>query len=124
MDQSQIAWIAAFAALGGSIIGALASIVSIAVQSRNEAARHRQELAVKLAQDERNQHIDLAKEGDPIPPLSVYLSYYVALLEAIDKRTLTADKVRELSEDNRKLRSVHYELSRKTQNRRAPQSES
>lgn len=112
MEQSQIAWIAAFAALGGSFIGALASIVTIAVQSRNEAARHRQELAVKLAQDERNQHIDLAEDGDPIPPLSVYLSYYVALLEEIDKRTLTADKVQELSEDNRKLRTALYELAR------------
>lgn len=110
MDQTQIAWIAAFAALGGSLVGALASIVAIAVQAHGEAKRHRQELAVSLAKDDRERHLGAAKEGQNVPPLAVYVAFYVAMLREVERGSLTPEKVKELDADNRRLRASVYEI--------------
>lgn len=103
MDQTQVAWVAAYAALGGSAIGALASIVTISVQAHFEAKRHRQEMAVKMAQDDRGQHLAKAAPGAAVPPLAVYVSYYVALLDKVSQNTLTPESVLELGRQNQAL---------------------
>lgn len=77
--------------------------ITISVQAHFEAKRHHQEMAVKMAQDDRAQHLASAKPGTAIPPLAVYVAYYVELLRAVSENTLTPEKALEIGNTNQAL---------------------
>lgn len=103
MDQSAVAIIGVLAALGGSLIGATTSIVTLLVQTHRDDKKHRQQLAVQLAADDRKLHLENAKPGTAVPPISVYLVFYVALLDEVAKGTATAERIGELYAENQIL---------------------
>jgi len=87
----------------GALIGAAASIVTILIQSRIHDRRERWRMAVNIALEDYKLHIGtLTKSGQPATflPLVTYLHYYLALMELIEKGTVTAESVAKLSRDN------------------------
>ncbi len=76
----------------GGIIGVAGTLVTLLVQSKNEAKRHRVEVAYRIASDTRREHIDLLKEnGGGIYPVDVYLVHSLALMDEMAKGPLTPE---------------------------------
>jgi len=105
MDTVQIALIAAGSALGGSFIGAAASLVTMFVQTSRDDASQRREAAVQLALAEHAMHVALAKEnrGDSVPPIATYISYHLSILNKAAKGSLSADDIIETTAETRVL---------------------
>jgi hypothetical protein len=84
-------WIPLVSALLGTLIGAATTIGTVIVQSRRDAAKHRQDAALQLALADFGHALDLAKTKGPatVPPIAIYLAYHLKALELAQKGTLT-----------------------------------
>lgn len=76
----------------GGILGVAGSLVTLLVQSKNEAKRHRIEVAYKIALNTRSEHMELIKEnGGGIYPIDVYLVHSLALIDEMARGPLSPE---------------------------------
>ena len=90
----------------GALIGALASIVAITIQSRAHERRDKMRLMTELALEDYKIHHEAVKSaGGAMPPLVVYLHYHQELMDLIEKKEVTPAALQ-------KLRQVNDEIIR------------
>lgn len=90
----------------GALIGALASIVTIIVQSRSQNKRERIRMAAQMAIEELKMSIEIASKSGKrafISSPTVYLHYHMKLMELIENDSLDPDTLRLLTEENREI---------------------
>ena len=90
----------------GALIGAGTSIVTIWLQLKSQERRERVKLASELALEDVKQTLEIAKtlnKRSSIPPLSVYQHYHLQVLDALEKRALTKEKLQEIMKENKSV---------------------
>lgn len=97
------AWVAFWAALGGSVVGAIATMAGLVVQSIGDRRKHRQEMALKMATDDRALHMEKASPGAAIPPLAVYIHYYLNVIDEISKGKLNEASLNRIGDENQEV---------------------
>ena len=110
--------------LVGALIGALASIITIWVQSNIHDRRERLRHAADLALEDYKIQLDLAdKSGQyvELQPIVLYLHYHLRLIELMEKGKLTPKTLREVTDDNVKIKNVIVELNKERESERADQ---
>lgn len=98
----------------GALIGAIASIVTVWVQSKTQDRRERLRHAADLALEDYKLQLDLVhKSGKKvsIPPVSLYLHYHLGLMELMEKGNLNTDTMRELTKKNTEFHDLIKELN-------------
>ncbi len=88
----------------GAVIGAAASILGIAIQSRMQAKRDRLREAVGLALQDWKTRFDVIKErGGNALPLAVFVHYHAKLLELAEQGKLNPAAIKALSSEQDEL---------------------
>jgi hypothetical protein len=90
----------------GAVIGALASIVTIIVQSRSQNKIERIRMAAQIAIEDLKMSIDYASKSGKrvaILPPTVYLHYHMKLMELLENDSLDPVTLRLLTEENREI---------------------
>jgi hypothetical protein len=105
MDQT---WIALLSGLAGAIIGSATSITTLWVQTRAEDRRRRREFYTGLAVEERKLRMDLMIKsgGGEIQPITIFVSHFHAVMNAIERGELTPAKMREIHRRDRELEAA------------------
>jgi hypothetical protein len=99
-------WIPLLSALGGALVASITTVATLLIQAKRDDRRHMREVASRLALEDRNAHIELAKQGGPqaILPIAVYFSHHLQILEAAADGKLSAEKFSEISKLDEELR--------------------
>lgn len=85
--------------LFGALIGAGASVVTIAIQSHHQTRRERMKLIADLAIEDHRIATDLVKAnpaGGAVPPLSLYLDYHASIARIVEHRPLEVADIKAL----------------------------
>jgi hypothetical protein len=102
MDASIIS---ALAALGGALIGSASSVATIVVQAKLNDRRERVRQAAMLAVEEIKLRVPHS-QGKSFFPIGVYVHYQFEILQALEKGDLTAERLREIANENFMLAST------------------
>jgi hypothetical protein len=98
MDAS--GYIAALIGLIGVAIGSASSIATMIIQARVKDKRDRAKQVTDMALAQFKMALDLATSGKGppnVPPLVTYIHYYDLILKAVEERTFTPEKFREIT---------------------------
>ena len=97
------------AGLAGALIGAGASIGATYVQSRREDKRAKILQATTIALEDYKLRLDMAmSRGGRMPPLGVFLAYYLDLLSKLEtKGPLTPAILQQMSAEQDELLRAH-----------------
>jgi hypothetical protein len=97
------------AGLVGALIGAGASIATTYVQSRTEDRRAKILQATNIALEDYKLRLDVAMtRGGRMPPLGVFLAYYLDLLSKLEKKgPLTPAVLQQMSAEQDELLRAH-----------------
>jgi hypothetical protein len=107
MTQTELTvWVPLAAALGGALIGASASIITVYLQARISDRRARAQAVLSVALEHYKNKQELAKlSGQPFTdlPLVTYVHYHAELLKLIEDGALNADTLEALERANVEL---------------------
>lgn len=90
-------WIAG---LVGALIGSTGSIATVLIQNHYQSKRDRARMALEFAVQQRAEDEARARPGQAIPPISIYAHYHHGLIDMVESNRLTADRIREHSDQN------------------------
>jgi hypothetical protein len=96
-------------ALAGALIGSLSSIAVILIQARIADRRERLRQAASLAVEEYKIQIEHSA-GARVLPFSSFLYNTMAVLQAIEEKDYTPERLRKISADNNAIFDVLMEL--------------
>jgi hypothetical protein len=88
------AYVAAITGLIGAAIGSASSIATIVIQSRIRDRRDRLKQATDLALEDYKFRASMHPKV--MPPMVVFLTYYLELMSALERGNLTREKLKEL----------------------------
>ena len=97
-------------ALGGAILGALFSIGAIFVQAKVAERRERIRQAVMLAMEDYKVQVQNTAIGGDVYPLSTFLHHHLAILEAVEDKDLTPERLRKIATADEKMVTAALEL--------------
>lgn len=98
------AYIPLFAALGGALVGAAASVVTIVVQAHYQNKRELTKEALAMAIQDWKTRLELVKEnGGAMLPLAVFVSYHTKLIRLAVQGQISPEAVRQLSSEQDSL---------------------
>jgi hypothetical protein len=107
MSEAQLGvWIPLLSALGGALIGALASIGTMYVQARSSDRRARAQMVLTMATEHYKLKQELGKHsGQPWVdlPLVTYVHYHAELLKLIERGELSTATLEALERANVEL---------------------
>jgi hypothetical protein len=89
-------------ALGGAIIGSAVSIATIVVQAKIGDRRERIRQATMLALEDLKLRLAHGYTGT-VFPISIYLHYQLAILDAAEKNELTPERIQQIDAENMAL---------------------
>jgi len=107
-------YIPLFSALVGALIGAMASIITMWAQARIQDRREKIRHAADLALEDYKLQIDMANKSGrqaSIPPVVLFLHYYLELMNLMEKGKLTPERLKELSEKNAEIEQAINEAN-------------
>jgi hypothetical protein len=93
-------YVAALSGFVGALIGSASSIVTMIIQSGMKDKRDRSKQLTDMALAEFKMHLDLATSGkgpSAIMPPSAFLHHNDLVLRAIESRSFTPEKARQIS---------------------------
>ncbi len=92
-------------ALGGAVIGSLASIVAIWIQSHFQNKRDRNRLAIEAAIEDHRAGLEVMKQTPyaTIAPLPAFLHYHFKYLQLLEDNKVTVEAMSELDAERDKL---------------------
>ena len=99
-------------ALGSAILGALFSIGAIFVQAKVAERRERIRQAVMLAMEDYKVQVQTTVIGAEVYPLSIFLHRHLAILEAIEEKDLTPERLHKIAAADEKMVTAVVELDR------------
>jgi hypothetical protein len=99
-------------ALGGALIGAIASISTLVIQSHHQTKREMKKLAIEFAREDFQHRVqDQSGKLDKLPA-SVLIFYYDRLIDLLAKGQLDPENIRKLLRDQAELyKSIQQEAS-------------
>ena len=102
---------AAVAALLGASIGAVGSLGVMWIQQRQQTNRERLKLAAELGLADYNGQVELAKKqgGGRLPPMSAYVLYHAAFLDALANGEITPEIVQDIQKKQEQLMQHYYD---------------
>lgn len=100
-------------ALGGAIIGSLASVGSVYVQGLLERKRQLTKLALEVAIQDQKTMIAQSGAGAKIYPLSIFAYFHWTLVNLIERNKLTPDALKELQAKLEEMLKVVDQASKK-----------
>ena len=103
-------YIPLLSALGGAIVGALSSIGAIFVQAKVAERRERIRQAVMMAMEDYKVQVQNTAIGDDVYPLSTFLHHHLAILEAVEDKDLTPERLRKIATADEKMVTAVLEL--------------
>ena len=101
--------------LVGALIGALASIITIWIQSRTQDRRERLRHAAELALEDYKLQLELANKSGKsvsIPPVVIFLHYHSELMELMEKGKVNPENLKKLAERNEQIMGATKELNK------------
>jgi len=108
-------WLPLVSGLVGALIGGAAGPITVVVQSRLEARKHRIAVLTELAKHESERVLELAKLSSKtfsvLPPV-VFMRYYDELLKALEEGRLTLDRYRQIMSNSREFVELTKEIDR------------
>lgn len=106
-------WIPFLSALFGAIIGSLASVLIVIVQTRSERRRDRTRLAVQAAIEDYKRAVEMAKDSQReqiFQPLSSYIHYHSRVLDLLEKGSFSAEDFREINKQQNILGKIAQDI--------------
>jgi len=111
--MSQI-YIPLFSALFGAVIGAVASIVTVWIQSKTADRRDRLRHAADLALQDYRIQLELAEKSGKrfsAPPVALFLHYHLGLMDLMEKQKLDTSAIKKLAHENAQFMEAIRELN-------------
>ena len=98
-------YIPLFSALGGAVIGSLASILTIWIQSHFQNKRDRNRLAIEAAIEDHKAAVEVAKghQQAQLAPLTAFIHYHFKYLQLHENNELTEEAICKLNAERDKL---------------------
>ena len=98
-------YIPLLSAFGGAIIGSLASVFTIWVQSHYQTKRDRNRLAIQAAIEDHKAALEITKghHQTQLAPLTAYLHYHFNYLQLLENNELTEEALSKLDGERDKL---------------------
>jgi hypothetical protein len=99
-------------ALGGALIGALSSILTLLIQSHYQTNREMKKLAIEFAREDFHARVQDQTGQLGVLPSSVLIFYYDRLIEIVGRGQLTPESIRRLLREQADLyRSSEQEVN-------------
>jgi hypothetical protein len=105
-------YIPLLSALGGAIVGTLSSIGAIFAQAKVAERRERIRQATMMAMEEYKVQVQNTAIGGGVYPLSTFLHHHLAILEAVEEKDLTPERLRKIAAADEKIVTAVFELDR------------
>ena len=107
------AYIAAIFGLVGALIGSMASVVTMLIQSKIKDRRDRMQQVTSLAIEHYKVALeDTRKRGGGVLPPSAFASYYLQFVELMESGRLNAETLSALNKEQSKIEAI-FDLQQK-----------
>lgn len=110
-------YIPLFSGLIGALIGAMASVITIIVQSHYQNKREMTKESISLALEDWKARLEIIKlQGGKALPLAVFIHYHTKLLTLAEQGKITPSAIKQLSAEQEELIEAMHEANEKIKN--------